>query len=67
MTAAGERTDVESEHMALTLCGPGAAAGLENQYYRAVQLTDGSYDWAVNTANNPVGADYASDVRARIR
>lgn len=60
-------TDVESENMALTLYGPGAAAGLENQYYRAVQLANGSYDWTVNTANNPVGVAYANDVRARIR
>lgn len=60
-------TDVESENMALTLYGPGAAAGLENQYYRAVQLADGSYDWTVNTANNPMGVDYANDVRSRIR
>jgi hypothetical protein len=59
-------TDVESENMALALYGPGAAAGLDNQYYRAIQHADGSYDWVVNTANNPVGVAYADDVRSRI-
>lgn len=60
-------TSVERENMALTLYGPAAAAGLNNQYYRAIQLPDGTYDWTINTANNPAGVQYANDVRSRIR
>lgn len=60
-------TNVERENMALVLYGPHAAAGLHNQYYRAVQNPDGSYGWVVNTANNPAGVAYANDVRSRVR
>lgn len=59
-------TAVESENMALVLYGPHAAAGLDNQYYRAVQRADGSHDWVVNTANNPGGVSYANDIRTRM-
>ncbi|MDV3242977.1 MAG: hypothetical protein LOY00_14620, partial [Methylocaldum sp.] len=60
-------TIAERENMALVLYGPYAAAGLQNQYYRAVQNPDGSYGWVVNTANNPAGVAYANDVRSRVR
>lgn len=62
-----ELTAVERENMALALYGPYAGATFSEQYYRAVQRSDGSYDWVVNTENNPGGVGYANDVRSRIR
>ncbi|MBB3777983.1 hypothetical protein FHY16_000704 [Xanthomonas campestris] len=61
-----ELTGVELESMAITLYGPGAASGLENQYYRAVN-TDGSWNWVVNTQNNPTGVNYTNEVRSKIQ
>lgn len=59
-------TDLERENMALTLYGPGALPGQDNQYYRAVAAGSG-YQWVTNTANNPRGVAYADDVRSRVR
>lgn len=61
-----ELTGPELENMAVTLYGPGAAAGTENQYYRAVN-TNGAWDWVVNTQNNPAGVAYTNEVRSKIQ
>jgi hypothetical protein len=55
----------ERENMALCLYGPGAMAGLDNQYYRAATTPTGPV-WVVNTDNNATCVNYANTVRSTV-
>lgn len=59
-----ELTNVEIENLVVKLYGPGAAAGIQNQYYRA-GCTNGAGNWVVDTQSNPTGVTYTNAVRSK--
>ena len=57
-------TALEIENWAVLLYGP---YPLNGPYYIVATQPDGSVDWAVNSAGNPLGIGYVNSIRANIQ